>query len=77
LDEQQVQDSTEASHDASRRVRRAVSDLGVDGRIRPSVLEDATAQVVACASALRAVREVFPEFGPIAIPTSHIERSPE
>lgn len=51
---------------ASSRVRRAASDLGVEARVRESVIADAAAQVAACEVALRSARARFPEPAELA-----------
>lgn len=55
---------------ASSRVRRAASDLGVEARVRDSVIADAAAQVAACEVALRSALARFPEPGELAPPIS-------
>ena len=55
---------------ASSRVRRAASDLGVDARVRDSVIADAAAQIAACEVALRGALARFPEPGELAPPIS-------
>lgn len=62
-----AQGITDPPLEPERRVHRAVSDLGVEGRLKTHVLDDSTAQVAACMAAMRALLEHLPELGAIGV----------
>lgn len=62
-----AQGITDPSLEPQRRVHRAVSDLGVEGRLKTQVLDDSTAQVAACMAAMRALLEHLPELGAFGV----------